>query len=105
MTEILQEFPIDIVKIDQKFVQKAPICNRTLSILKSVIKMSHDLSCFVVAEGIETNDSLKCVLDAGADIGQGFIFSALEQKASPFISFREILAGLVKRPLKACYYA
>ena len=101
----LQEFPIDIVKIDQKFVQKAPKCKRALSILKSVVKMSHDLGCSVVAEGIETNESLNCALEAGADIGQGFIFSALEQKASPFVSFKEILAGLVKKPLKACYCA
>ena len=101
----LQELPVDIVKIDQKFVQKAPFSKKARSIMKFAIHVSHDLGCEVVAEGIETAASLDCVADAGADIGQGYIFSAVEQKPSPFVSFCELLSGLVKPPLKACYCA
>lgn len=101
----LQELPVDIVKIDQKFVQMAPFSKKARSIMKFAIQVSHDLGCKVVAEGIETTTILDCVADAGADIGQGFIFSAVEQKPSPFVNFRELLSGLVKRPLKACYCA
>lgn len=101
----LQEFPIDIVKIDQKFVQMAPSCKRARSIVKFAIQVSHELGCKVIAEGIETNAILSCVTDEGADIGQGFIFSAVEKKTSPFVNFCEILSGLVKAPLRACYCA
>lgn len=98
----LQEFPVDIVKIDQKFIQKAPSCRRARSIMKFSIQVSHELGCKVIAEGIETNASLNCVIDAGADIGQGFIFSTIEQRPAPFVSFCELLSGLIKTPLKAC---
>ena len=101
----LQELPVDIVKIDKKFVQMAPFSKRARSIMKFAVRVSHDLGCKVVAEGIETAVSLDCVADAGADIGQGYIFSAIEQKPTPFVSFRELLSGLVKTPLKACYCA
>ncbi len=99
----LQELPVDIVKIDQKFVQMAPSSKKARSIMKFAVQVSHDLGCKVVAEGIETNEILDCVSDAGADIGQGYIFSAIEQKPSPFVSFCELLSGLVKPPMKACY--
>lgn len=98
----LQEFPVDIVKIDQKFIQMAPSCERARSIMKFAIQVSHELGCKVIAEGIETNASLKCVTEAGADIGQGFVFSTIEQKPAPFVSFCELLSGLIKAPLKAC---
>ena len=101
----LQELPVDIVKIDQKFVQMAPSSRKARSIMKFAVQVSHDLGCKVIAEGIETTEILDCVTDAGADIGQGFIFSAIEQKPSPFVSFCELLSGLVKTPLKACYCA
>ena len=101
----LQELPVDIVKIDRKFVQMAPSSKKARSIMKFTVQVSHDLGCKVVAEGIETAASLDCVADAGADIGQGFIFSALEQKPSPFVSFYELLSGPVKTPLKAYYCA
>lgn len=101
----LQELPVDIVKIDQKFIQTAPFNKKAQSIMKFVVQVSHDLGCKVVAEGIETRESLDCVMEAGADVGQGFIFSAIEKKPSPFVNFCEILSGLVKTPLKACCYA
>ncbi len=99
----LKQLPIDIVKIDQKFVQKAPYCEEAQSIMKFAMQVSHDLGCKVVAEGIETRESLECVIEAGADIGQGFIFSTIAQKPAPFVSFYELLSGLIKAPLKACF--
>jgi EAL domain-containing protein (putative c-di-GMP-specific phosphodiesterase class I) len=99
----LHEFPVDVVKIDQKFVQMAPSSKKARSIMKFVVQVSHDLGCKVIAEGIETNESLKYAQKAGADIGQGFIFSTIKQKSTPFVSLCELLSGLIKVPLKTCY--
>ncbi|MCR4555443.1 MAG: EAL domain-containing protein [Alphaproteobacteria bacterium] len=99
----LQELPVDIVKIDQKFVQMAPSSKKARSIMKFAVQVSHDLGCKVIAEGIETSEVLDCVAEAGADIGQGYIFSAQKQKPTPFVSFCELLSGLAKTPMKAYY--
>lgn len=99
----LHEFPVDIVKIDQKFIQMAPSSKKARSIMKFAVQVSHELGCKVIAEGIETNESLKSAIKAGADIGQGFIFSTIKQKSTPFVSFCELISGLIKAPLKSCY--
>lgn len=74
--EFMSKFPLDIVKIDKQFIQNAPCNRKAQSLLKFCTEISHDIGCSVVAEGIETREHMECVIDAGADIGQGFIFAA-----------------------------
>lgn len=85
----LNEFPVDIVKIDQQFVQMAPSSKKARTLMKFVIDLSHELNCLVVAEGIETEEAYQCVLDAGADICQGFFFSDFAGYPSRFIQLSE----------------
>lgn len=73
--ELLSRLPLDIVKINMPFVQDAPIHKESRDLLKLCVEVSHDIGCSVVAEGIETNDHMDCAMEAGADIGQGFIFT------------------------------
>ncbi|MDR0677107.1 MAG: EAL domain-containing protein [Holosporaceae bacterium] len=90
----LKDLPVDIVKIDQNFVQEAPSSKKTRTLLTLCTKIFHDFDCRVVAEGIETIDQLECVKNASIDIGQGFLFTVLPkhpgQKSNPFIYAYEI---------------
>lgn len=97
----LNELPIDIVKIDQSFVQKAPKNSKTMTLLKHSIEVSHDIGCLVVAEGIETEGQLNAVINAGADFGQGFIFNYKNQtsKINPFIYLSESIENFISLPL------
>jgi EAL domain-containing protein (putative c-di-GMP-specific phosphodiesterase class I) len=91
----LKELPIDVVKIDKKFIQEAPTNRKSRALLKFCVNISHDFGCEVVAEGIETPDQLNCVKDMDVDIGQGFIFTAplhLRKKTTPFIELWEYAA-------------
>ncbi|MBR1735070.1 MAG: EAL domain-containing protein [Alphaproteobacteria bacterium] len=74
--EFMRKFPLDVIKIDKQFIQNAPNSKKDMSLLKFCVDVSHDIGCSVVAEGIETVEQMQCSIDAGADIGQGFIFSA-----------------------------
>jgi EAL domain-containing protein (putative c-di-GMP-specific phosphodiesterase class I) len=88
----LNELPVDIVKIDKKFIQEAPSNRKSRALLKFCADVSHDFRCEVVAEGIETNDQLSCAKDAGVDLGQGFLFSApfhFRKRTTPFIELGE----------------
>lgn len=93
----MNELPIDIVKIDQSFIQKAPKNSKTMTLLKHSIRLSHEIGCQVVAEGIETEEQLDCVISAGADFGQGFIFNYPKtgSQKSPFIYLTESLEKLL----------
>lgn len=74
--EFMSKFPLDVVKIDKQFIQNAPRSRKDQSLLRFCTEVSHDIGCSVVAEGIETIAQMDCVIEAGADIGQGFIFAA-----------------------------
>ncbi|MDR2765995.1 MAG: EAL domain-containing protein [Holosporaceae bacterium] len=91
--DFMSELPVDIVKIDKKFVQSAPSSKKARTLLKFMSQVSHDIGCRVVAEGIETLQQLECVKESNIDVGQGFLFttvpSAPDQKTSIFIGLRE----------------
>ncbi|MDR1334720.1 MAG: EAL domain-containing protein [Holosporaceae bacterium] len=78
----MHELPLDIIKIDKKFVQDAPRNKKAMAMLKFCIELSHDIGYRVVAEGIETTEQLECVRDLNADIGQGFLFNTNPAKAT-----------------------
>ncbi|MDR1551366.1 MAG: EAL domain-containing protein [Holosporaceae bacterium] len=87
----LKELPLDIVKIDKRFVQEAPSSKKSRALLRSCACICHDVRCDVIAEGIETEEQLDCVKNSGADIGQGFLFSATIHnfRRNPFIPLRD----------------
>lgn len=85
----LQKFHIDYVKIDQSFVADINVNPHSRTIAESIIAMAHKLGLQVIAEGIETEEQLQCLLQAGCDYGQGFLFAP----ALPEVQLIEMLSG------------
>ncbi|MCJ8299220.1 MAG: EAL domain-containing protein, partial [Pseudomonadales bacterium] len=71
----LQKLPLDILKIDQCFVQRLGQCNKTSALVKAIITIAqaHDMN--VVAEGVETKLQLDCIEQLGCSKIQGYYFS------------------------------
>ncbi|MBI4942428.1 MAG: GGDEF domain-containing protein [Actinobacteria bacterium] len=63
--------PIDIIKIDRLFVEN-PESSRG-ALLAAVVALAQALGVDVVAEGIETRDQARVVLDAGCVGGRGYL--------------------------------
>lgn len=57
--------PITTLKIDQSFVARLPDDTRDQTIVQAVIQLAHGLDMTVVAEGVETPDSLAWLRQAG----------------------------------------
>jgi len=72
---LLSEMKIDILKIDRSFIQNMIENKKTLSIVKSIINMGHNLELKIVAEGVETEDQKKILEELKCDIGQGYYFN------------------------------
>ncbi len=68
----LRGLPISQLKLDRGLVQQAAESDSDRIILNSMVGLAHDLRFEVVAEGIETEQQLQVVLQAGADLLQGF---------------------------------
>jgi len=71
----LQEFPIDILKIDRSFVQKIPTGPGDSLIVNAIINMADTLKLLAVAEGIETSIQRNYLQGHGCIEGQGYLFS------------------------------
>lgn len=71
----LRNFPLDILKIDQSFVQGIADGSTDSAIISAVIAMAHRLDLEVVAEGVETESQLDFLKSQTCDCVQGFLFS------------------------------
>ncbi len=78
--------PIGTLKIDQSFVVGLAKDARDRTIVRTVIQLAHGLGMDVVAEGVETPESLAQLRDAGCDAVQGFLF-AKPMPATAFAGF------------------
>ncbi len=71
----LRDFPFDKLKIDRSFVQGLAVNDRALAIVKAVVNFGQILGRDIVAEGIETEQEMQAMQQAGCTHLQGFLFS------------------------------
>ena len=72
---MLSSMPIDILKMDMKFVRNIEHSETDFRLVKLVLDIARYLDVSVIAEGVENENQLKMLKDAGCDIVQGFYFS------------------------------
>jgi diguanylate cyclase (GGDEF)-like protein/PAS domain S-box-containing protein len=72
----LRLFPIDVLKIDQSFVQQITADSDDSTIVSAIINMGKSLKHTVVAEGIETREQRAYLQAQRCAEGQGYLFSA-----------------------------
>lgn len=68
----LKKFPLDILKIDQSFIQDLPHDPKDSAIVTAIAEMARGLSLEIIAEGIETHEQNLFVKKVGCDCMQGF---------------------------------
>ncbi len=98
----LSRLPIDVVKIDQSFVQDLTTDPNGAAIARSIIVMAHNLKLRVIAEGVETEEQLAFLKKRRCDEMQGYLFS----KPAPAEAFEEMLrqsgrTSRARRPVEA----
>ncbi len=71
----LEQFPIDYVKIDRRFVEQIEESDRSRSLVESMSRMVHSLGLTAVAEGVETLEQAQTLRAMGFELAQGFYFA------------------------------
>ncbi len=71
----LRSLPIDVLKIDRSFVGSMTTGGDDLVLVKTIIKLAHDLRLKVVAEGVETDEQLQLLKSLQCDEWQGYLHS------------------------------
>ncbi|MFT8558817.1 MAG: EAL domain-containing protein [Acetobacter sp.] len=98
----LREFPIDRLKIDRRFVSNIETSPEDSVIVRGIINIAHGLGKTVTAEGIESTQQAKILLDMHCDSLQGWLFSRacrVEDLYSTIQKIPEILKTLDCKPL------
>ena len=68
----LRRLPVDILKIDQSFVRGILDSREDIAVLKSILRLAEALGRDVIAEGVETAEHGRILLDLGCALGQGY---------------------------------
>ncbi|EAR61174.1 GGDEF domain-containing phosphodiesterase [Neptuniibacter caesariensis] len=71
----LKQMPVSELKIDRSFVDKVHLSSDDQIIVRSTIRMAHDMGLSVVAEGIEDKDTLLWLQEHDCDLAQGYFIS------------------------------
>ncbi len=71
----LRDFPFDELKLDRSFISDVGQDIRSEQIIRAMIDLSRNLGKRCVAEGIETSTQRDFLVQAGCEIGQGYLFA------------------------------
>jgi EAL domain-containing protein (putative c-di-GMP-specific phosphodiesterase class I) len=78
----LRQFPFDYLKIDNDFTADLPDLPRSVLLVEVVKQVADHLGLKAIAEGIERRDQAQCLIEAGWELGQGFLYSRPVDPAS-----------------------
>jgi EAL domain-containing protein (putative c-di-GMP-specific phosphodiesterase class I) len=67
--------PVGTVKIDRSFVRDMTHDGPDAAIVSGTVELAHNLGLDVVAEGVETQETLEALAAIGCDVAQGWLFA------------------------------
>jgi diguanylate cyclase (GGDEF)-like protein len=84
----IASLPCDILKIDRGFVSSMLDQPKSMSLIRAIIQLGHDLGMQIIAEGVESVEQEASLRALGCDFGQGFYYSRP-------VALREMLEWIV----------
>src|SRR3712207_6214944 len=72
---LLAQFQPDLVKIDMELVRGIATSAARRAIISGIMCIARDLGLQVVAEGVETEDEMRALREAGIALFQGYLFA------------------------------
>lgn len=88
----LKSLPLDKIKIDKSFVQDMATDAGDTTIVRAIIQLGKSLGMLVIAEGVETEEQERYLIEEGCNEGQGYYYSKPVPAAE--------LTGLLKQSLR-----
>lgn len=90
----LKDIPVDVLKIDMKFLKGDDKTGRSERILSSMIRMAGWLNLPVIVEGVETKQQAEFLRSIGCGFVQGFYFA----RPMPVSEYEKLICNEEKSP-------
>ena len=87
---MLNQLPLDVLKLDMKFIQSEMAKPAEQGILRFIMDLAHWMNLYVVAEGVESREQLERLGELGCDYVQGYYLA----KPMPSAAFEQLLQQL-----------
>jgi PAS domain S-box-containing protein len=72
---MLAELPIDVLKLDMRFIQKQTSMDSSRSILSFIISLARWMNLLVIAEGVETQQQIDLLRNMDCNYVQGYYYA------------------------------
>ena len=86
---MLSELPIDVLKLDMRFIQKENGRNSSRNILSFIISLAKWMNLLVIAEGVETREQIELLRNMDCTYVQGYYYA----KPMPLKEFTHLLVS------------
>ena len=71
----LRDFPVSTLKVDRSFIRDIVLAPNNRRLVEAIIAMAHGLDLVTIAEGVETEEQSKLMIELGCDMVQGYFYS------------------------------
>ncbi|MCR4639628.1 bifunctional diguanylate cyclase/phosphodiesterase [Ruminococcus sp.] len=89
---MLKDMPVDVLKIDMKFLGKSSDSEKAQTIVKNIINLTKELGIISLTEGVETPEQYEALEKMGCNLFQGYYFA----KPMPVNDFEDFIASRSK---------
>ena len=72
---LLKDMPVDVLKLDMKFLSDDSNNEKSNTIIKNIINLSNELKMTTLTEGVETKQQYKQLIEMGCFLFQGYYFA------------------------------
>lgn len=97
----LKQFPINVLKIDQRFVRDLRSNPDDAAIVRAVLNLGYSLGIATVAEGVETLDQAEYLRAGGCHFAQGYLYSPAVSAESVIALMQHMSTSFVSAPNRA----
>lgn len=71
----LQNFQVDVIKIDRSFIRDITSDSKSFKIVQAILNLASDMGISVIAEGVETSEQLTSIREIGINNAQGYLIA------------------------------
>jgi len=99
----LKRLPLASLKIDRSFVRDVATDPDDRTLAATIVTLGHQMGLVVVAEGVETEEQRRILLEQGCDLAQGYLFGRPMPAWPPHArrAVRRVASGRVEGLIRA----